>query len=646
MESGKTDVFISYRRDGGSAEARLIRSALGERGLNTFLDVTSLTHGMFDETLLTRIAEARIFLLVLSPHALDRCVEEQDWLRREIAHALQTGRVIVPVMLPGFEFPDELPAEIKALPRHQAVPYSHTLFDATVSKLLDAIGAAGGRALKPRIAYYRVSDYVWNRLGARGLLPLALLIALPILLYSAFNFAVNSTIPRLVGDFGVNLEAADWSLHPFSLTAVAHDVTVRPANDRRAAPVFAADQVEFGGTLGTVVAGLAKDLLSLVTLGWADSGQPFNVIRITRGELHFELSTTGHLNWTDFWDAVPRSRKEQLKTGRFPIDAAYIDHLKISYVEDIPERSGGGITRTSQAHIDLDEVSGSIVDLQQSGSGDRRSAFKFNARSAGGIVTISGNAGLSSEPSGSTRPEPTVPYFPYVPAKFDVALDNIGAGAFAKVIPDATGIVATSGTLRGSINVTADRDRYDCVSNVEMADVKLAPNPRVVVVKTEFDRALRDLANWQTSGRFDACKPFEQAPADRPTSSRASLLVAAFNAQAATNAPPSVRAIVLRDQRSLTGETVADAVAHDVLDKLGQEAGQRATRMLGARSGSLIQGAIGSQPSGASNAGEPRGSTIDGDNALAKGAKSAGHTIGRGFKKLFGRGQDPNKKKP
>jgi len=50
MESGKTDVFISYRRDGGSAEARLIRSALGERGLNTFLDVTSLTHGMFDES--------------------------------------------------------------------------------------------------------------------------------------------------------------------------------------------------------------------------------------------------------------------------------------------------------------------------------------------------------------------------------------------------------------------------------------------------------------------------------------------------------------------------------------------------------------------------------------------------------------------
>src|SRR5262249_19832523 len=149
-----------------------------------------------------------------------------------------------------------------------------------------------------------------------------------------------------------------------------------------------------------------------------------------------------------------------------------------------------------------------------------------------------------------------------------------------KVIPDSTGIVATTGTLRGTINVTADRDRYDCVSNVEMNDVKLAPNPRVVVVKAEFDRALRDLANWQTSGRFDACKPFEQAPADRPTSSRASLLVAAFNAQAATNAPPSVRAIVVRDQRSLTGEVVADAVTHDVLDRLGQEAGQRVTRML------------------------------------------------------------------
>jgi hypothetical protein len=41
------DVFISYRRDKGGAEARLIRAALAERGLRVFLDVTDLSKRHF-----------------------------------------------------------------------------------------------------------------------------------------------------------------------------------------------------------------------------------------------------------------------------------------------------------------------------------------------------------------------------------------------------------------------------------------------------------------------------------------------------------------------------------------------------------------------------------------------------------------------
>jgi hypothetical protein len=100
------DVFISYGRDKGGAEARLIRAALAERGLRVFLDVTDLSKGHFDEALLRYIAATPSFILILSPDALDpRIQKQEDWMRREVAHAILTGRNIVPVMFLSLNSP-------------------------------------------------------------------------------------------------------------------------------------------------------------------------------------------------------------------------------------------------------------------------------------------------------------------------------------------------------------------------------------------------------------------------------------------------------------------------------------------------------------------------------------------------------------
>jgi hypothetical protein len=142
------DAFISYRRDGSASQARLIKSELTNRNYQVFLDVADLDKGHFDDKLLTTIAETSNFILVLAPGSLDKCVNEGDWLRRELKQAMATKRNIVPVCLPGFSFPTSLPADIAELSRHQAVEYSHTLFDATIEKILKAIGkpaAAAGR---------------------------------------------------------------------------------------------------------------------------------------------------------------------------------------------------------------------------------------------------------------------------------------------------------------------------------------------------------------------------------------------------------------------------------------------------------------------------------------------------------------------
>ena len=141
MAGPRYDVFISYRRESGAAEALVIHQMLTERGLRVFLDVSDLTKGYFDETLLTCIAETPNFLVVLSPDSLDRCANAEDWLRREIAQACKSKCNIIPVIMLGFRFPRELPEDIKSLPRHQGVLYSHDYYEAMVAKIAASIEA-------------------------------------------------------------------------------------------------------------------------------------------------------------------------------------------------------------------------------------------------------------------------------------------------------------------------------------------------------------------------------------------------------------------------------------------------------------------------------------------------------------------------
>jgi hypothetical protein len=69
------DVFISYRRKGGSVLAQLIKVSLKARGINVFLDVENLGSGTFDTALAENLSRARNVVLVLSEGCLDRCID-------------------------------------------------------------------------------------------------------------------------------------------------------------------------------------------------------------------------------------------------------------------------------------------------------------------------------------------------------------------------------------------------------------------------------------------------------------------------------------------------------------------------------------------------------------------------------------------
>lgn len=79
------DVFVSYRRSNGSQLASLLKVHLQLRGFSVFIDVERLEAGKFDNNLLQSIRQAKHFLLVLTPKALDRCTNDgecKDWVHR------------------------------------------------------------------------------------------------------------------------------------------------------------------------------------------------------------------------------------------------------------------------------------------------------------------------------------------------------------------------------------------------------------------------------------------------------------------------------------------------------------------------------------------------------------------------------------
>jgi hypothetical protein len=130
-------VFISYRRERTAGLARVVQMELERRGYPCFLDVDDLGAEHFDERLLREIEQAPNFVLVLAPGSLDRCRDPEDWMRREITHALKHGRNLVPLVADGFQFPRaaELPPELESLQRLNAVVYSHEYFDASFDRL-------------------------------------------------------------------------------------------------------------------------------------------------------------------------------------------------------------------------------------------------------------------------------------------------------------------------------------------------------------------------------------------------------------------------------------------------------------------------------------------------------------------------------
>lgn len=104
-------VFISYRRT-NLPWALCIYQNLTQNGYDVFFDYQSIDSGSFETAILDNIRARAHFVLILTPSALERCKNPNDWLRREIETAIDEKRNIVPLMLEGFDFGSTLIQEV------------------------------------------------------------------------------------------------------------------------------------------------------------------------------------------------------------------------------------------------------------------------------------------------------------------------------------------------------------------------------------------------------------------------------------------------------------------------------------------------------------------------------------------------------
>ena len=134
-----SQIFISYRRNGGDVAAKLICEALKNRGYTVFYDYDSLKGGTFDNRILEAVEQCNDVVLVLPKRALHRCRHKNDWVRQEIRHALALKKNIIPIMMDKFEFPKKLPQDIQDVTKYNGVRFQMDFFDTVVDKIAERL---------------------------------------------------------------------------------------------------------------------------------------------------------------------------------------------------------------------------------------------------------------------------------------------------------------------------------------------------------------------------------------------------------------------------------------------------------------------------------------------------------------------------
>jgi TIR domain len=155
-------VFISYRRaDSAGYSGRVMDRLDRELGRDlVFMDVDAIPLGTnFSKVLHEEVAKCGVLLAVIGPNWLDardehgnrRLDSPNDFVRIEIAAALQRSIPVIPLLLDGARIPkaDELPEDLKELALRNGMEIRHASFQDDMNRLIrglkeDGVYLAGG----------------------------------------------------------------------------------------------------------------------------------------------------------------------------------------------------------------------------------------------------------------------------------------------------------------------------------------------------------------------------------------------------------------------------------------------------------------------------------------------------------------------
>jgi hypothetical protein len=159
-------IFISYRRDDSEGEAGRLADDLAEifQENSVFMDVNAIQPGRdFRKAIDESIHKCSVLLAILGPGWLDsknasgqrRLDDASDFLRLEVASALQRDIAVIPVLVRGVKMPraEQLSSDLQELAYRNAVELTHARWKSDVQVLVRALRpyleAPAGRASSP-----------------------------------------------------------------------------------------------------------------------------------------------------------------------------------------------------------------------------------------------------------------------------------------------------------------------------------------------------------------------------------------------------------------------------------------------------------------------------------------------------------------
>lgn len=181
MRGGR--VFISYRRDDSRADSgRLYDRLAAQFPGRVFRDVGSIELGVhWEEAIASVLSQTDACIVVIGKNWISikdeagnrRLDNPRDMVREEVAAVLRRQIRVFPVLVGGARMPaeEELPADLQALCRWNAIELPEQHWEEAVQKLIKALGTAFGPSGKlPQKPHPSRVTWVW---AAFGLLAIA-----------------------------------------------------------------------------------------------------------------------------------------------------------------------------------------------------------------------------------------------------------------------------------------------------------------------------------------------------------------------------------------------------------------------------------------------------------------------------------------